>query len=226
MFSNSVDGKIPPLINRTNMKIKFYGNSCFTITDGSLTAVTDPHSKIKSPMKGSIVTISQNDPSHNNSDAVQGEPKVFNWPGEYEVGGVHIQGIPSFHNTRDDKEQKENTIFTFSLNGVHLCHLGGVGTRLTPEQLEEIGDVDVLFVPVAGKETIDAKKAKEVIEQIEPRVIIPMSYCEEDDKCGLGPLAPFLNEMSAQALAPLDELEVKRSELPEDTSKIVVLKQQ
>ena len=111
------------------------------------------------------------------------------------------------------------------LNGVHICHLGGLGTKMIPEQLEEIGDVDILFIPVGGKDTIDAKKAKEVIEQIEPRVIIPMTYCEEDDDCGLGSVEPFLSEMGAKNIEPLDEFILKRSELPEDASKIVILKQ-
>ena len=208
------------------MKIKFYGNECFVISDGGFTAVTDPHKDLKVQIKANMVTVSQNDDEHNNSAAIAGEPKIFNWPGEYETGGVHIQGISSFHNTKEDKEQNENTIFTIKLNGLHICHLGGIGTKLTSEQLENIGDVDVLFLPVAGKGTIDAKKAKEVIEQIEPRVIIPMAYCQDDDNCGLGPLNPFLHEMSAQSVVPLEELDVKRSELPEDTSKIIVLNKQ
>jgi len=208
------------------MKIKFYGNSCFSVSNGNFTIISDPHDKLKNPLKADIVTISQNDPKHNIKAVIQGEPKVFDWPGEYEVGGVHMQGIASFHNTKDDKEQKENTIFTFEINGVHFCHLGQLGTKLIPEQLEQIGDVDVLFIPVGGKMTIDAKKAKEVIEQVEPRIIIPMAYCVEDDKCGLGPLAPFLQEMGAQTIEPIDEFDLKRSELPEDSSKVVILKKQ
>jgi L-ascorbate metabolism protein UlaG (beta-lactamase superfamily) len=207
------------------MKIKFYGNTCFSIGDSSLTLITDPHEKISS-LKANAVTVSQKDPSHNNVSAIQGDPKILDWPGEYEVSGINIQGIASFHNAKEDKEQKENTIFCFSLNGVSFCHLGCIGTKPTPEQLEDIGDVDVLFVPVGGKEAIDAKKAKEVIEQIEPRVIIPMAYCVEDDKCGLGPLSPFLQEMGAQTIVPIDEFDFKRSDLPEDSSKVVILNKQ
>jgi L-ascorbate metabolism protein UlaG (beta-lactamase superfamily) len=207
------------------MKIKFYGNTCFSIGDSSVTLVTDPHEKISS-LKANAVTVSQKDPEHSNVSGIQGTPKILDWPGEYEVSGIHIQGIASFHNAKEDKEQKENTIFSFGLNGIRLCHLGCIGTKPTPEQLEEVGDVDVLFVPVGGKDTIDAKKAKEVIEQIEPRIIIPMAYCVEDDKCGLGPLAPFLQEMGAQAIIPIDEFDFKRSDLPEDSSKVVILNKQ
>lgn len=207
------------------MKINYYGNSCFSINDGNFTIVTDPHDKVQSKLKADVVTISQNSPGHNNKDAVEGEPRVFNWPGEYEISGTHIKGIASFHNPKEDVEQKENTIFKIELNGVNICHLGGLGTKMIPEQVEEVGDVDILFIPVGGKETIDAKKAKEVIEQIEPRIIIPMAYCDRDDNCELGSLEPFLSEMGAKNIEPLDEFTLKRSELPDDASKIVVLAQ-
>jgi len=126
-------------------------------------------------------------------------------------------GISSFHNAKDSEKQEENTVFKIECNGLRLCHLGRLGTKPTPEQLEQIGDVDVLFVPVSGEESIDAKKAKEVIEQIEPRIMIPMLYTEET-------LAAFLKEMGAVSAERLDMLSVKRSELPEEMSKVVVLR--
>ena len=206
------------------MKIKFHGNSCFSINDKDFNIVTDPHDKLADDsLSANVITVSQNNSNHKNTNAVSGEPKVFNWPGEYETGGIHLKGISSFHNPKEELEQKENTVFKIILNGIHICHLGNLGTKLIPEQLEEVSDVDILFIPVGGKETIDAKKAKEVIEQIEPRVIIPMAYCNEDDNCGLGPVQPFLSEMGAQNTESLDEFILKKSELPDDASKIVVL---
>ena len=149
------------------MNIKFHGHSCLSINDGDFTIVTDPYDEstgLKLPaLKADMVTVSHKDPHHNNAGAVQGGPKIFNWPGEYETAGVYFKGIASFHNPKEDKEQKENTIFKIEINGIHLCHLGALGTKLTPEQLEQVGDVDILFVPVGGKDTIDVKKAKEVI---------------------------------------------------------------
>lgn len=204
------------------MKINFHGNTCFNINDANFNVITDPHSKA-SGLKGDIITVSSSDPDVNNTKAVDGNPKVYNWPGEYETSGVHFQGIASFHNPKESEEQKENTVFRIALNGVHLCHLGALGTKLTPEQIEDIGDVDILFIPVGGKGTIDTKKAKEVIEQIEPRIIIPMSYCDDDGNCDLGALQPFLSEMGAKDIEPLDEFTLKRTELPDDASKIVVL---
>ncbi len=207
------------------MKINFHGNACFTVKEGDFTLVSDPHNKIKEPLPAGVVTVSSDDPEHSHLGSVKNDPKVFSWPGEYETGGVHMKGIATFRNAKEAAEQKENTVFKVEINDVHLCHLGSLGTKLTPEQLEQIGDVDILFIPVGGKEGIDAKKAKEVIEQIEPRIIIPMAYCVDDDNCGLGPLQPFLSEMGAQNVEPLDEFTLKRSELPDDSSKIVVLNQ-
>ena len=209
------------------MQIKFHGHSCLSIKDGDFTIVTDPYDDscgLKLPeLTANVVTVGYNESHHNNSSVIQGEPKVFNWPGEYETGSVHFKGIVSFHNSKDDAEQKENNIFTMEFNGINLCHLGALGTKLTPEQLEEISDVDILFVPVGGKEGIDAKKAKEVIEQIEPRIIIPMAYHTEGSTCGFDALESFLTEMGAHNVEPLEIFTLKRSELPDDASKVVVI---
>lgn len=209
------------------MKIQFHGHANFSVTEGDFTIVTDPFNEetgLAVPkLNGSAVTISQMHPHHNNIDAIEDTPKVFNWPGEYETSGVHFKGINSFHNAKEDEVQKANTIFLMNIKGIRLCHLGDLGTKLTSEQLEQVGDVDILFVPVGGVDSIDAKKAKEVIEQIEPRVVIPMVYHTEGSKVGLSSLAPFLSEMGAQNVEPITEFNLKRSELPDDNSKVVVI---
>ncbi len=211
------------------MEIKFYGHACFGIRDADVTVITDPYSEkigIKLPkLTADAVTISHDAPAYNNSDAVTGEPRIFSWPGEYEIKGVHFRGIHSFHNPKEDEEQLENVVNVIHFNGIRICHLGAQGTKLTPEQLEQIGDVDILLVPVGGKEVVGAKKAKEIIEQIEPRVVIPMLYATDGSNFGCGPLSEFINEMGTTISEPIDTLNVKRSELPEDNSRIVILNQ-
>jgi len=208
------------------MQIKFHGHSCLSIKNDIL-VVMDPYDDSTGltlpSLKADVVTVSHNDPHHNNSSAIDGEPKIFNWPGEYETGGSHFKGIASFHNTKDDVEQKENTIFIFNLDGIRFCHLGALGTKLTPEQLDQIGDVDILFIPVGGKGGVDAKKAKEVVEQVEPRIIIPMAYHTEGCKCGFDAVDGFLKEMGSQPGEPIDVYTVKRSDMPDDSSKVVVI---
>ena len=209
------------------MDIKFYGQACFSIEDSGFTVVTDPFQEeigLKVPdLKANVVTVSHDSPAHNNAASVGGSPKIFSWPGEYETGGVHFKCIHSFHNPKEDEEQLENNITVIHFNGIRLCHLGAQGTKLTPEQLEQVGDADILFIPVGGKGCIDSKKAKEVVEQIEPRIIVPMIYDTEGSKLGLGTLEDFLKVMGGSAEEAVDVFKVKKSELPEDNSKLVVL---
>ncbi|MBU0705608.1 MBL fold metallo-hydrolase [Patescibacteria group bacterium] len=209
------------------MEIKFYGHACFSVTEGGVTLVTDPFQEeigLKLPtLSADAVTVSHNASPYNNVDAVEGDPKVFSWPGEYETRGIHFKMIHSFHNQKEDKEQLENNITVINWANIRLCHLGAQGTKLTPEQLEQVGEVGILFVPVGGKGCLEPKKAKEVIEQIEPRIIIPMCYNTEGSKLDLNSRDAFLSVMGAKADEPLDSFKVKRSELPEDNSKLVVL---
>lgn len=209
------------------MEIKFHGHACFSITEEGTTVVTDPFQEeigLKMPnLLADAVTVSHNAVPHNNVDAVGGDPKIFSWPGEYETKGIHIKLIHSFHNPKEDKEQLENSVTVINWANIRLCHLGAQGTKLTPEQLEKVGEVDILFVPVGGKNCLDPKKAKEVIEQIEPRVVIPMCYDTQGSKLGLEELDTFLSAMGSKAEEPVDVFKVKRSELPEENSKVVVL---
>ena len=209
------------------MEIKFYGHACFSIKNKDATIVTDPYNPeigLKLPkLKADVVTVGHDNEAHNNVKAIEGGPMVLNWPGEYETKGIHFKGIHSFHNQKEDKEQLENVIFMINIDGIRFCHLGAQGTKLTPEQLEKVGDIDILFIPVGKVGTLDAKKAKEVIEQIEPRIVIPMSYHTEGSKRGLDPIENFLSIMGAENAETLDSFTVKRSELPEDNSKIIVL---
>jgi len=195
------------------MQIKFHGNSCFTVKEGDFTLMTDPFNSVDQA-KVSVMTMSQ---PVKDFVPTSGETKIFNWPGEYETAGMYFMGIPSFHNPKNSEKQEANTVFKIECNGVRICHLGRLGTKLTPEQLELVGDVDILFLPIGDKGTIETKKAKEVIEQIEPRIVIPMLYNEDT-------LAAFLKEMGATTTEHLEMLAVKRSELPEDMSKVVVIK--
>lgn len=210
------------LIHLIIMEIKFYGHACFSIEDKGATVLMDPFTEeigLKFPqVKADVVSVSQNLPAHNNTKSVAGEPRVFSWPGEYETKGVHFRLIHSLN-----PEEKENNITIAHFNGIKLCHLGNQAKKLTSEQLEQVGEVDILFVPVGDNTSLGPKKAKEVIEQIEPRVIIPMIYATEGIKLELGPIAGFLSEMGATSSESVDMFKFKKSELPEDNSKIVVM---
>jgi L-ascorbate metabolism protein UlaG (beta-lactamase superfamily) len=204
------------------MQIKFHGHTSFTVEEGDTTLLFDPYNdsiglKPVDP-KANILSVSWKNAPYN---AVTTKPEgsdLLDWPGEYEVNGVHFKRLASVMKA-EDAEAVENTITIVHWGKVRLCHLGVQAEKLTEQQLEHIGDVDILFVPVGGAPLLDAKKAKEVVEQIEPRVLIPMAYQME----GSIPVAEFLSEMGASGVEGLDVFKVKRSELPEDNSKVVLL---
>ncbi len=162
------------------MIITWYGQSCFRIQSGDLVLVTDPFSKdigLKPPTgQADIVTVSHNHDDHNNVGVIKGNPFIIDGPGEYSLKGVNVIGIPSTHETKNGNGEGENIIYVIDIEDMKVCHLGDQGMKLTDSQVEALGDVDVLFIPVGGKFTLNADEALDVIGQIEPRVIIPMHY--------------------------------------------------
>ena len=179
-----------------------------------------------------MVTHSHYD--HNNVKEVGGSPFLAQGPGEYERKDIFIRGIPSFHDEKpasagatagkDGEERGQNTIYTIEAEEMRLCHLGDLGQKeLTPEQLEQIGDIDILMAPVGGTYTIDAKGAAKIISQIEPRLVIPMHYHLPKLKVKIDGLDLFLKEMGQKSAESLPKLLVKRKDLTVEETKIVVL---
>ncbi len=121
-----------------------------------------------------IVTVSHQHPSHSYLLGVGGEPKVITGPGEYEISGVVIIGVATFHDAVGGQKRGKNTVYLIEVDGLLVCHLGDLGHALTAGQVEEIDKVDVLLLPVGGVSTLNAAMAAEVIRQLEPKVVIPM----------------------------------------------------
>lgn len=192
-----------------------------------MTIVTDPFTPeivgIKFPkVEANIVTISHQHKDHNNSQAVlgnPGNPYVVKGPGEYEVSGVFIRGISSFHDNKEGAERGKNTIYRIDLEGLSLVHLGDLGQKLTDEQLDFLSGVDILFIPVGGTYTIDAEQASELIPKIEPSIVIPMHYNEtklnQENFGKLGKLESFFSEMGKE-LNIQPKISVKKDKLPEE----------
>jgi L-ascorbate metabolism protein UlaG (beta-lactamase superfamily) len=216
-------------------KIYWAGQSCFQISvsnsrDHSADIVIDPYLEEKVGLKlpnlsADILLVTHEHGDHNNIKGVKGEPFVVQGPGEYEVKGVFIQGIPSFHDDVNGKERGQNTIFVVEAEGIRFCHLGDLGQKtLTDEQLEKIDRVDVLMVPVGGEFTIDSSGAQKVIGQIEPKIVIPMHYALPKLKYKLDDVSKFLKAMGKDSIPAQDKLTVKDSTMPkEGAMEIVVL---
>ena len=211
------------------MKITWHGQSCFKIVAKNTTIITDPFSKdigLKPPhVEADIVTVSHNHPDHNNVSALRGTPFVVDSPGEYELKGTVILGIDSFHDNKEGHERGINTIFIIEAEDMRVCHLGDLGQKeLTDEQLDKIEEVDILMIPIGGVYTIDSEEAALIINQIEPRIVIPMHYRIPGLNIKLQAADAFLKEMGAEKQV-VDQLAIKKNDLPkEEEMKVVVMK--
>lgn len=216
------------------MNITWFGQSCFRLEekiDGeTIAAVTDPYGKevgFKLPkQKAHIVTSSHDHFDHNNVEAVVGleedGPVVLDRPGEYEVKGVFVNGIGSYHDKKEGSERGKSIIFKFDFAGLTVLHLGDLGTTLSDVQLEKIEEVDILLVPVGGKYTIDAKEAAEVVRQIEPRIVIPMHYKIKGLTVDIENVEKFIKEMGNNA-ETLPKLKINKKDLPQEDTKLIIL---
>ncbi|MBX4200795.1 MBL fold metallo-hydrolase [Candidatus Parcubacteria bacterium] len=215
-------------------KLTWAGQACFQLSvsngkDHEASIVIDPYGDIglKLPnLSADILLVSHGHPDHNNISAVKGDPFLIETPGEYEAKGVFVQGITSFHDEKEGKERGQNTIYTIEAEDIRFCHLGDFGQKqLTDEQLEKIGRVDILMIPVGGTYTINGSEAAKVIGQIEPKIVIPMHYGLPKLKYELDGVEKFLKAMGKNNVEPQDKLTIKSSGLPkEGAMEIVVLK--
>jgi len=203
------------------MDINWLGHSCFRIRGKQATIITDPFPPDLGYTLGKqtadIVTVSHQHPSHSYDKGIDGDPKVIAGPGEYEIKGVLIIGIATFHDIDGGKTRGKNTTYLMEIDGITVCHLGDLGHVLTTEQVEEIDDVDMLLLPVGGKSTLNAATAAEVIRQLEPKVVIPMHYKTPVLERELDPVDNFLKEMGIERPASQPKLSFNPSNLPTST---------
>ncbi len=210
------------------MEITWLGHSCFRLRGRDATVLTDPCAKTTGYSIGrptaDIVTVSHDHPAHNNVKAVPGTPRVVEGPGEFEIAGVLIMGVRTYHDKEQGKEFGKNTAFVFELDDVRVCHLGDLGHVPTPQQVEELSGVDILLAPVGGGSTIGGAAAAETVSLLEPKLVIPMHYKTPASKGELEPLDRFLKEIGAPGAVneKQPKLSVTKSTLPHET-KVMVL---
>jgi L-ascorbate metabolism protein UlaG (beta-lactamase superfamily) len=212
------------------MEITWYGHACFRLWSRDLALVTDPYDKTVGytlpRVRADIVTVSHDHPHHSHVSGVKGESKVIAGPGEYEVRGVFITGIPTFHDRKSGKERGANTVYLIEFDDLTVCHLGDLGHVPTQEQVEDLSDINVLLVPVGGGPTLNAAQAAEVVGLLEPHVIIPMHYRIEGSAVKLDPVDKFLKEMGAKGVKPQESLKVSKSTLPEESQVVLLVPKQ
>lgn len=227
------------------MQIIWHGQSCFQIItnpnyqkfgigasqgrNGPLSIVIDPFDEtlgLRVPkLEANILLISHDHYDHNNIKTVSGSPFIISGPGEYEIKGIFIQGIPSFHDKVKGRSRGKNTCYTIEAEEIKLCHLGDLGqSELTEDQLSALGEVDVLMIPVGGVYTISGEEASKIISQIEPKIVIPMHYALPKLKVKLEGLEKFLKVMGKKEIEPQNKLSIKKKDLPQEEMEIVVLR--
>jgi L-ascorbate metabolism protein UlaG (beta-lactamase superfamily) len=196
---------------------------------GHLTIITDPFDKsigLKPPRGAAdIVIVSHDHYDHNNIKALSGTPFVIDGPGEYEIKEVRIIGCDSFHDQKQGRERGSNTIYLIEVDKIRVCHLGDFGQeRLSDKQLEIIGQVDILMIPIGGTYTINAREAVKIVEQIEPHLVIPMHYKLPGLKIDLAGSEEFLKEMGLNKKPAIDKLTIKKKDLVGKEMEVVVMK--
>ena len=208
------------------MEIKYLGHSCFRVKGKNTTIITDPFSADIGLSLGKqtahIVTVSHQHAGHNNSAGVAGEPRVVYRPGEYEIGDAIIIGLPSFHDAEKGMIRGKNVVFVIAVDELTVCHLGDLGEPLKEGEIEELGKVDILMVPVGDMSALNAAAAARLVRQIEPAIVIPMHYRLPESNRELEPVERFLSEMGTEAVSPQPKLTVTKSNLPL-TTQVVVL---
>jgi L-ascorbate metabolism protein UlaG (beta-lactamase superfamily) len=206
--------------------ITWYGHSCFRLGERGAVVVTDPFGEdlgyTRPRIRADVVTISHEHPGHNNRVGFRGGPRFFEGPGEYEVKGVFITGITTYHDGRRGALRGGNTLFVFEFDSMTICHLGDLGHVPAQDEVEALGNVDVLLVPVGGLHTIDAPKAAEVISLVEPRLVIPMHYKTAVEEARLQKADKFLKEMGLAPMPPQPELKLHKSSLPDETQVVLL----
>jgi L-ascorbate metabolism protein UlaG (beta-lactamase superfamily) len=208
------------------LEIVWLGHSCFRIKGKETTLITDPLPKNLgySPTKvaADIVTISHPHPGHSYLEGVSGDPKVVRNPGEYEIGNILINGFTTFHDNEHGNKLGKNIVYLMEIDQVMVCHLGDLGHILTPDQVGELSGVEVLFIPVGGKSTIDGAVAAQTVRLLEPRLVIPMHFKTPTTTRDLEPLDRFLKEMGLKDPEPQAKLSVTKSNLPPNTQVILL----
>ena len=210
------------------MTITWYGQSCFKVETRGVTLAIDPFSKeigLTPPrFQADIVLVTHPHMDHANIDAIPGSPFVVTSPGEYETKGISIRGIPTFHDQHQGKERGLNTVYAITAEDITIAHLGDFGEgAMREETIDELGDVDILMIPVGGTYTIDGETAANVVNQIEPSIVIPMHYELPSLKVKLLPVQQFLKSYGASNVSPEAKLVVKKKDLVEGETRVVVL---
>ncbi|MBQ8659131.1 MAG: MBL fold metallo-hydrolase [Clostridia bacterium] len=212
------------------MKIQYLGHSCFKLTESTgTTVIADPYKgigyELPEGLTADAVTVSHDHYDHNNAGAIGGSPAVIKKDGFFELPGVEITGIKSYHDDEGGNLRGENVIYKFRMDGLEICHLGDLGEECSAELLELLLPVNILIIPVGGNYTIDAELAKEYVDRIMPDIVIPMHYKTRNSNIDIDKAQAFLDLFDDEDVdvCHKDVLEFTRDDLTEENTKIILM---
>lgn len=212
------------------MDIAYLGHSSFRLKGKLGAVVTDPYGdavgKFPKDISADIVTISHSHDDHNASDKVSEIKFKIEGPGEYEINGISVVGVASFHDDKNGEERGTNTIYVIEIDGLRVAHAGDLGHKLSQDQVDDLGSVDILLVPVGGVYTIDPKMAVEITRQIDPWVVIPMHYDQSDITVPskLAGVDEYLKEIGKTDIVPTAKYTITAEKLPSELTVVVMEK--
>jgi L-ascorbate metabolism protein UlaG (beta-lactamase superfamily) len=201
------------------MNITWYGHRCVRIEAKEGTVLVDPFDPKAVGLRGpsvndDIVLVSEPDPGKAVLERISDSSFVVRGPGEYERKGIAVRGIQGFADSQQGKELGLATIYCIVAEDISICHLGALGqAALTDEQIEAIGDPDVLIIPVGGQSALDAKVAAEMCNAIEPKIIVPVQFTSPDK---------FVKEVGLTP-AKSATLRINKKLLPVDQTQLCIL---
>ncbi|MCK4653384.1 MAG: MBL fold metallo-hydrolase [Candidatus Cloacimonetes bacterium] len=162
------------------IKVKWFGHSMWKIWDDEISIITDPFTDIGYQMPenetADIVLCSHDHFDHNNISIIQGSPEVVDTEGEFDIHNIHIQTFPGWHDNSRGSQRGKNLLMKFTISGKSFLHCGDLGHILSEETIEKLGKIDVIFIPVGGFYTINAKTAQFIVGKIQPAIVFPMHY--------------------------------------------------
>jgi len=209
----------------TNVEIRWLGHSCFVLKGKEKTVLTDPYCPELGYSLGereaNIVTVSHFHPGHSYVEGIANSPKQIKGPGEYEIGNIFITGLASYHDKEKGETRGKNTIYLIEVEGLRLCHLGDLGHALTSSLAGELGNCDILFLPVGEVSTITVDEAAEIVKQLTPHIVIPMHYKTDMLTRNLERADKFLAKMGIHEMQPKPKLLITQTSLPSDLQIVV-----
>lgn len=207
------------------MKIKWYAHSAFRLTTaGGVRIIIDPYESgclggairyQRLTDSADIVLISHDHPDHNYTEGIEGLFSEIDEEGSYDIKGVRIKAMPTFHDSVTGLKMGHNLMFVIEADGLKVVHLGDIGHTLDASMVAQVGKADVLMVPVGGVYTIDAKQATEVMRDLRASITMPMHF--KTDKAGhtIAGVDQFLEGKERVRRIPADEIGITPESLPE-----------